>query len=281
MDIHRHHFERCESTNHEANRWLKLNFNGRVAVFTAEDQFEGKGQRGSRWEQAPGLDLAWSMAIKWPKGTAAMAMKHEDAWFLINKGVTLAALETVQEALGASPSNLCIKWPNDLFVQNQEIWKKCGGILIENTWQGPSIVGTVIGIGINALSSHLTDTRTSLAEVTGQGPQTEFQPQFLAKQLEKNVLHAIHQWESSISDAAFILRQYQQELTRRFDGRLLGLCVWRVYRWKGVNRIGKITGVDQSGRCLMHWQEGEPENYIQAIDNNKQLKWSWLNRQST
>jgi BirA family biotin operon repressor/biotin-[acetyl-CoA-carboxylase] ligase len=38
-----------------------------------------------------------------------------------------------------------IKWPNDIYVHN----KKIAGILIENSLQGPTIVSSIIGIGMN------------------------------------------------------------------------------------------------------------------------------------
>ena len=47
-----------------------------------------------------------------------------------------------------------IKWPNDIYVENQKI----AGILIENTIVGMHLKYSVIGIGLNVNQQHFSDT---------------------------------------------------------------------------------------------------------------------------
>lgn len=280
LHVHRNHTNRSESTNQEASRWLKTAAPCSLGIFTTDDQFGGKGQRGAKWEQQAGLDLAWSMGIRWSEETIAMAMQHENTWFALNKGITLATWHTLQALLECPDEDVCIKWPNDLFVSDRQYWRKCGGILIENTWHGAGIAGTVVGIGINALSSNLPNVRTSLRQSNDQANADDFQPLAVATLLEENIREAITNWESELLKSE---TPHQTNVLNHagleFDQRLLGRGKWKNYRWRGRDRTGMIMEVDAQGRCAMNWRDGQESEGIVFIENNKELEWSWINRQ--
>lgn len=273
--IHRQHFEHCASTNEKANDWLKQSAPGNIAVFTTNHQYAGKGQRGTRWDQAKGLDLAWSMGLNWSHAVTSVAAQPANVWFAFNKAITLAAHQTVQDALESSLSDARIKWPNDIYISSNDQWKKCGGILIENTWQGSAIGSTVIGIGINALSTEHPASRTSIAGVSAPGARVDLQ--VLAKSLEVNVLGALNGWQQCVLQTTDATTPYLIELNEAFDEALLAKDTWKSYRWKGVEKVGKITAVDAAGRCTMEWQS--LTGGTEAIENNKQLEWSWIAEQ--
>jgi len=106
------------------------------AVIVAHEQTGGRGQRGNRWESAPGENLMFSLKIE-PDALPA------DRQFLISMSAVLAA----SDALIGFGLDCRLKWPNDLYVGNRKI----GGILIENTLRGPYITSSVIGIGVNVM----------------------------------------------------------------------------------------------------------------------------------
>ena len=129
--------ETCESTSKLLKERTKDGFSQPMAVAAAM-QTAGVGRLGRSWiSQRNNLHLSIALPPVWL-----------DAKFLqilpIVSG-TLAA-EWIESKLGQA---ICIKWPNDLFLDG----KKIGGILCEATYEGAEFRGAIIGIGINLVSS--------------------------------------------------------------------------------------------------------------------------------
>lgn len=133
------HFNELTSTN----SYLRENLGGmpQYAVVTAGFQTAGRGQRGNGWESEEGSNLLFSMLYYPPEWL------HPSRQFQISKAVSLAVAETVDRLLeGSDHPEVCIKWPNDIYVGDHKI----AGILIENSLQSSdSIAHSVIGIGLN------------------------------------------------------------------------------------------------------------------------------------
>jgi BirA family biotin operon repressor/biotin-[acetyl-CoA-carboxylase] ligase len=124
--------ESTDSTNKEALRRF-----GELTDFTilaAEYQTEGRGQKGTSWESAKGTNLTFSLVLK-PE------MIKAENQFIISQ---IAAVG-VFEYLKSKGIEAKIKWPNDIYINN----KKVAGILIENTIEGDSLSGSIVGIGLN------------------------------------------------------------------------------------------------------------------------------------
>ncbi len=103
-------------------------------VIVVENQTNGKGQHTNSWNSEPGKNLTFSIIFK------PTFLKPENQFYL-SKAVSLG----VADYVGLFCSNVSIKWPNDIYIEN----KKVAGILIENTWLGQKINASVVGIGIN------------------------------------------------------------------------------------------------------------------------------------
>lgn len=103
-------------------------------VVVAENQFSGRGQKGSFWESEDGKNLTFSILLK-PNITASKQ-------FMISKVISLGIVGFLRD-LGLK--DLKIKWPNDIYCND----KKIAGILIENSLKGNKINNTVVGIGLN------------------------------------------------------------------------------------------------------------------------------------
>ena len=285
MHIHRYHFERCKSTNDAAHDWLKTAVPGSAGIFTTTDQVEGKGQRGTAWDQEHGKDLAWSIAFCWEPQISIQIQRQPNAWFDFNKAATIAAIQTINDTLGDHRPPTCIKWPNDLFVKKGDVWSKCGGILIENTWQGQHIGSSVIGIGINALSTSLPPFRTSLAEIVPHQTGEQLQPMAIGKALENNIQLALENWRQAYTQGAEFAAAFRRETSAAFNRQLLARDEWKAYDWKNEGKFGKVLSVDDMGRCIMEWKAPEDLNLphetgvIEAIENNKRLRWSWIYQQ--
>ncbi|MCF0173541.1 MAG: biotin--[acetyl-CoA-carboxylase] ligase, partial [Bacteroidales bacterium] len=142
------------STNNTMSLY-KERFQDRETIVAIE-QTAGKGQRGNRWESAPGENLTFSTMLK-PRGFAA-----ERAW-LISQSVSLGICDFLHiKGLEAK-----IKWPNDIYVEDRKI---CG-ILIENSISGTLLSSSIVGIGLNVNQLSFSEdipNPISMAMVTGQ-----------------------------------------------------------------------------------------------------------------
>lgn len=121
------------------NSYLKeLSAKQMVANFTvvvAENQTNGRGQRGANWEVEKGKNLTFSVLIK------DVLVSAEEV-FNLN---VLVAVTLFQTFLKLKIPNLVIKWANDILADK----KKICGILIENQFKSSAEILSIVGIGIN------------------------------------------------------------------------------------------------------------------------------------
>ncbi len=103
-------------------------------VVYTDYQSAGRGLGTNSWEAKAGKNVLFSILL-YPHH-----IKPSEQ-FVISQIVSIAIWEVLSEII----SNVKIKWPNDIYVNN----KKIAGILIENTIQGNCISKTIIGIGLN------------------------------------------------------------------------------------------------------------------------------------
>jgi BirA family biotin operon repressor/biotin-[acetyl-CoA-carboxylase] ligase len=125
-------------------------------VCVADEQTAGRGRGGHAWHSTPGDGLYASFLIR-PE-----LPLREALWISLATG--LAAQRAIRETTGL---DIDIRWPNDLLLGG----KKCGGILVETSVDGPTLRFAVIGIGINIhhveFPPELVDLATSLRIESG------------------------------------------------------------------------------------------------------------------
>ncbi|HVN99518.1 MAG TPA: biotin--[acetyl-CoA-carboxylase] ligase [Steroidobacteraceae bacterium] len=132
---------------------------GQFDFLAAEYQSAGRGRNARRWFAPPGgalcLSLAWSFAAL-PRHAAALS---------------LAVGVCARRALaGLAPSEVRLKWPNDLLVGE----RKLGGILIELRAESGGPAYVVIGVGINcalgdAVSEQVRGTGSEAIDLAALG----------------------------------------------------------------------------------------------------------------
>lgn len=103
-------------------------------VIWAENQTEGRGQRGKKWENTGG-NILMSLIVK--------PVIAPDRQFVLSMAVSLTIAKYLQTL--SDQWQVAIKWPNDIYIND----KKACGILIENVFRGMSWAYSVIGIGMN------------------------------------------------------------------------------------------------------------------------------------
>lgn len=133
-------------------------------VLLSEYQTAGRGRRGASWLAPPGSGLCLSLAWRFsdpPENLGALSL-------VVGLAVRRALL-----ALGGR--DIQVKWPNDIYINDELGPAKIAGILIElrSELSGPSMV--VIGLGLNLfLSRAVRDTidqnASDLASVCDQAP---------------------------------------------------------------------------------------------------------------
>tara|TARA_B110000967_G_scaffold17413_1_gene16411 strand:+ start:235 stop:963 length:729 start_codon:yes stop_codon:yes gene_type:complete len=124
-----------DSTNNYLKQLLVTTQLEDFCVVTAENQTDGKGQRGEKWISEPGKNLIFSVLKYRP-------LIPIDKQFLLSVLVSLSIIKTLERY---NVPNLSIKWPNDILSDHHKI----AGILIENVIKSQQIESSVIGIGLN------------------------------------------------------------------------------------------------------------------------------------
>lgn len=131
-------------------------------VMLTDFQRRGRGRLARRWEAPPGSSLLLSMLFRpnWPA--------EQSNWLTMLVSVAATEAITAQTKL-----TVRLKWPNDIMVQQGNVWHKVSGILQEGGFGGDgrlqwAIVG--IGINVNIPADKLPDgitPATSLLAATG------------------------------------------------------------------------------------------------------------------
>lgn len=126
------------------------------SAILAVEQFAGKGQRGNIWKSEPGKNIITSILI-YPH------FLKIDQQFTLSCAICLGIFNWLKTK---SDQKVQIKWPNDIYINDEKI----AGVLIENTIKGNKIATSVIGIGINVNQTSFGDTKhiASLKSITKQ-----------------------------------------------------------------------------------------------------------------
>ncbi len=216
-----------ESTNNYA---MSLAKNGEArhgtAVF-AYEQTGGKGRLGRQWITEPGASIQLSILtqMEW----ASLAKQ-----FMLSVAASLSTLDLIERY---SDSEVFVKWPNDIFIND----RKAAGILIENFIRGDLWQWAITGIGLNVnqtrfpLDQQLERT-TSLAIETAH----QFEVLQLASELRTFFLNYIENWREGL----------HEQWMERYNSRLYkaGQLVKLEYR----NRVFEATiiSVTKEGKLV-------------------------------
>jgi len=128
------HLENVDSTNNYiANLLLKEEINSGTVIL-ADEQTQGRGQRGSVWSSNSGENMLFSLFLS----TEILSVNDQ---FLLSQFVSVSLIQMLRN-IGL---NAEVKWPNDIYINN----KKVAGILIENQLSGSTLKSSIIGVGLN------------------------------------------------------------------------------------------------------------------------------------
>ena len=182
------HYAQVGSTN-DLVRTAALANEPEGLVITTDEQTQGRGRRGRRWDAPPGSSLLLSVLLR-------PTWLPIDAVFAITMlaGVALCeAVEVVAPRLSAQ-----LKWPNDLLLPHSPgpaaPIRKAAGILCELVAAEGRIVAVIVGIGTNVnwtpdaiIDDHdLRTSATSLAAAHGAPIEREALRDALLERLDQH-----------------------------------------------------------------------------------------------
>jgi BirA family biotin operon repressor/biotin-[acetyl-CoA-carboxylase] ligase len=235
--------DKVDSTNLYALNLLKQHPPAEGYAVWALEQFAGRGQRGNSWLVQPGANLTFSLILH-PR---FLPVSNQ---FWLTRVMALAVAEFVSSCLSSVSLNVAIKWPNDIYVNDQKI----AGILIENVLEQSLIKHSVAGIGININQETFDPSvpnATSLKLLTGSTFELEDCLNRIFIPIEKFYLE-LRNGNYSRIDAA-----YHKILYRR--GVLSNLSL------HGKTFKGNIKGVSTTGQLLVDTLNAE-SNTVETLE---------------
>jgi len=128
------HLVSTDSTNNYLAKLIKGGETLHGTVVMADEQTQGRGQRGTVWHSPQGANLIFSVYVEYKKLSI-------DEQVVIHHWASVSTSHMLQRYNLKSE----IKWPNDILIEG----KKIAGILIENTIAGQNVKSSIIGIGLN------------------------------------------------------------------------------------------------------------------------------------
>lgn len=187
-------------------------------------QKSGRGLAANRWHSEANQNILASIYFEPPIPPSRQ--------FVFNQCFALA----VRRFIAQYGVQVCIKWPNDIYVEG----KKIAGILIEHSIVGERIAYTIAGVGININQNHFPPelpNPVSLAQLTGQQYPID---RLLSELLEccASYYELLKNGKSEIINEEYISHVYR-------------MGEWSSYLIFGNQCTAQITGFDAYGRLLL------------------------------
>lgn len=205
-------------------------------TIVADEQTEGRGRHGRRWESPNGASLLCSILLRpsLPPALAARAGIY----------VALAAAEAI-EAVTDLP--VALKWPNDLLISE----RKVAGVLAESDIVGDRLDFVVVGIGINVHWHPDDPTAISLDAAAGRVVSR--------KELLLALLAHLERWRPYLEPAPI------DRLLAAWRGRLITLGRAVVVRGPETTLEGTAVGVEANGGLVVR-DATDVEHVVHAAD---------------
>jgi len=223
-------YETLESTNTTASSMLRNTELAEGTVIQAAFQSSGRGQSGNGWQSESGRNLLISVVL-YPGSV------RPGEQFLISMTISLGMCDFTDRYYKGSR----IKWPNDIYVNNDKI----AGILIENSIMGDKIESSVVGIGFNINQEKFDagiPNPASLKMITGMDHDTGTCLKQMLASLDKRYKQLLYGDRETIRDEYF--------------SRLYRAGEWHNYRSSGIEFKGKISGILPSGKIMIEAKDG-------------------------
>ncbi len=226
-------FLSVDSTNMRASELIGSKSVDEGTVIISSFQECGKGQEGNYWESEDGKNLTLSIIL------SPTFLKPEKQ-FVLNKIFSLGVVDFIQKLL--PEKDIQIKWPNDIYVEDQKI----AGILINNIIQGSSIENAIVGIGINVNQDRFLSDAPNPVSISQLANKN-----FDLIELRNQLTDALNFWYESLKNDRYDL----------IDSKYISL----LYRFEKMSHyiiskekiFAKITGISEYGHLILVSDQSE------------------------
>lgn len=227
-------FESLPSTNTQAAGLLRNDKLPEGTIIHTHYQTAGRGYYGNSWESENGKNLLISI-ILYP------SFINAGDQFRISMAISLGICDFLTSLI----PECSIKWPNDIYVNNDKI----AGILIENSISGDRIENTIAGIGLNINQEKFSDAPNpvSLRILTGKSFVLNTCLNQLSKDLDKRYKQ--------------LIAGSPDQINIEYNSKLYRLNQWFKFRDSKGIKTGRILSTGEYGRLKIESQDGEQNEY--------------------
>jgi BirA family transcriptional regulator, biotin operon repressor / biotin---[acetyl-CoA-carboxylase] ligase len=227
--------ENLPSTNSYAALLLKEKPIEEGTIIHTNFQTAGRGQTGNSWESEEGKNLLFSIIL------SPSTIRPEDQ-FIVSKTISLG----ICDWLLSFTSGVSIKWPNDIYVNNDKI----AGTLIESSIIRNELESMIIGIGLNLNQQKFFSNApnpVSLSIITGKEHDRE--------ECLKNIADCLDTRYSQL------LAERRNVIDKEYASRLYRSGNWFDYIDSAGQFSGKIISVNKEGRLIIEDRSGKRREY--------------------
>ena len=220
-------YNQLESTNALCKELKKQENLEEGMVICTEYQTHGKGHGSNSWESEKGKNLLFSLFLQ-PDFLSA------EYQFYLSMISNLALFQSLSSWV--KEEFLTIKWPNDIYYQN----RKLGGMLIENTLQGPFLGESIVGVGLNVNQEEFSSALPN--------PISLFQ--FIHQTINRELL--LEKFLQHFQRLYLQLRQHEfEEIHQAYHDKLYLRNTPAPFFYQGEKIVGIIRGVNKFGQLLI------------------------------
>jgi BirA family biotin operon repressor/biotin-[acetyl-CoA-carboxylase] ligase len=224
------------STNNYASQLLSENKIVEETVITAYKQEHGRGQQDNIWESGTGKNLTFSLVLF----TNFIEAKNQ---FVLSQAISLAIIDFLR----LYKINAKIKWPNDIYVNENKI----AGILIENSVMDNTLLHSVIGIGLNVNQGHFAKNISNAISM-----KTLLSKEFVLQEVLDNLLNCIKNWVD------YLKANNYSDLKKEYLDNLYRFGEKNMFSSKAVDFSGTITDVEETGELVILAGDGRKLKFM-------------------
>ncbi len=199
-------------------------------TIVAAYQTIGQGLGGTSWHSEPGANLLMTILFQ-PNFLPVNKI------YLISKAIALG----IKDYLAEESIEAKIKWPNDIYVDDNKI---CG-VLIENSLRGDKVLQSICGIGLNVNQQIFpaeVSNPVSMKMITGRTYDIDDCFALLCRHLEKRYLQLKSQ------NFNFVNNDYLKALHRFYE--------METYETPAEKFHAQIIDVEDEGKLVLKKENG-------------------------
>lgn len=231
-------FDTIASTNGWLSNEVQLGNTTDRLVVSANFQTHGMGMTSNVWHSKKNQNILCSIGLKPDKILPAEQ-------FLLSKLISLAALDVLQ--LYLPTSELQVKWPNDIYVNDCKI----AGALISCTILGNTIDYAVVGLGMNVNQSNFPKwipNPVSMKLIAGK--------RFDRILIQNQIVTAFFKRYDEYAET-----KYRLSIDRLYLQRMYRFAVKAPYLINNRKVMAKIEGVNEFGQLLLRQADEKLDAY--------------------